>query len=152
MQNKSLKNMWSIIFVFMLTSYSAQCKKMNLLIMIDEEPSLSVSNFYIDVPQSEGKIYNYVVGTVELDDIFYDNLSNIESENINISFGAIIPDRVSVSKYSVNLPKVYLYQDYVIINIFNLDKKKYKKRFSKISKNEDYYVIIKSPASMKFGN
>jgi len=153
MQNKTLKKILNLICVFMLTSYYTQCKKLNLLIMIDDEPSLTISNFHINLPQSiEKKVYKYVVGTIELDDVFYKNLSSVTSENINVDFGAIITDKVSVSKYSINIPKVYFNQEYIIINIFNLDKKKYKKRFSKFSKNDEYYVIIKSPASMKFGN
>lgn len=153
MQNKILKKTLNLICAFMLTSYYAQCKKLNLLIMIDDEPSLTVSNFHINLPQlTEKKIYKYVVGTVQIDDNFHQDLSSISSENINVDFGAIIPNRVSVSRYSINIPKVYFNQEYIIINIFNLDKKKYKKRFSKFSKNDEYYVIIKSPESMKFGN
>jgi len=99
MQNKTLKKILNLICAFMLTSYYAQCKKLNLLIMIDDEPSLTVSNFHINFPQfTEKYIYKYVVGTVELDDNFYKDLSSVSSENINVEFGAIITDRVSVSR------------------------------------------------------
>ncbi len=151
MQNSIVKKVLILACSFILTTYYSQCKKLNILIMIDEEPCLTVNNFYINIPPSTEKIeFKYTVGSVDISDNFYTSLLNTSSQNINIGFEAIIPNKVFVSKYLVNLPKVYLNQEYVIINIFNLDKKKYRKRFSKIAKNDKYYVIIKSPSSMRF--
>lgn len=153
MQDNILKKGLTLICVFTLTVFYSQCKRLNILIMIDEEPCLTVNNFYINIPPSiEKNEFNYIVGSVDINSNFSTNLFNTPSQNVNIGFEAIIPDKVFNMKYLIHVPKVYLNQEYIIINIFNLDKKKYRKRFSKIADNDEYYVIIKSPYSMKFGN
>ncbi|WP_148043460.1 MULTISPECIES: hypothetical protein [unclassified Chryseobacterium] len=119
--------------------------------MIDEKPSLTISDFYIS-SQSEEKIKaKYTVGGIDLNDETYTKLLNNQSQNLNLNFEAILPNKTFATKYVIEIPKSFFSQDYLIVNIFNLDNKKYKNKYSNLIKdNKKYYVVIETPSSMKF--
>lgn len=152
METKIYNKALPLICIFLITIYHAQCKRFNILIMIDEQPCLTVGNFYIDIPSStERKEFKYIVGSVDVNEDFYADLLRSSSQNVNINFEAIIPDKAFTSKYTINLPKTFLYHEYIIINIYNLDKKKYRRKYAKLIKDsKEYYVVIKTPHTMKF--
>jgi hypothetical protein len=152
METKIYKKTSTLICLFLLVIYHAQCKRLNILIMIDEKPCLTVNNFSINIPPSiEKNKFKYIVGSVDVNDNFYLGLLNSSSQNVNINFGAIIPDKVFISKYSISIPKIYLSEEYIIISIYNLDNKKYRNKYTKLVKDsKEYYVVIKTPNSMKF--
>ncbi|ROI06327.1 hypothetical protein EGI16_00015 [Chryseobacterium sp. G0240] len=147
MRNK----IFTIAFILVFSVFYTQCKKANLLIMIDEKPSLTISDFYIS-SQSEEKIKaKYTVGGIDLNDETYTKLLNNQSQNLNLNFEAILPNKTFATKYVIEIPKSFFSQDYLIVNIFNLDNKKYKNKYSNLIKdNKKYYVVIETPSSMKF--
>jgi len=152
MGNKIYKKILTLVCFFILITCNAQCKRFNIIVMIDEQPCLTIHDFYINIPPSmEKNEFKYVVGSVDVSDNFYANLLNTSSQNINIGFGAVIPNKVFASKYIINFPKSYLYHEYIIINIYNMDNKKYRRKYSNIVKgNKEYYVVIKTPNLLKF--
>lgn len=104
METKIYKKALTLICLFLLMICHAQCKRLNILIMIDEQPCLTVSNFRIDIaPSTEKNEFKYIVGSVDMSETFYADLLHSSSQNANISFEAVIPDKVFTSKYSIDL-------------------------------------------------
>jgi hypothetical protein len=151
MRNSILNKIFAIVFILTFSVFYAQCKKANLLIMIDEKPSLTINNFYIDSQSEKDIRVKYSVGGIDLNDDIYTKLLNDQSQNLKLNFEAILPNKTFAAKYVIEIPNFFLNQDYIIINIFNLDNKKYKKKYLKMAlNNKDYYVVIETPSSMKF--
>ncbi|KFF15507.1 hypothetical protein [Chryseobacterium sp. JM1] len=88
---------------------------------------------------------NYIVGTIDLSDENYNKLANDKSLNFDISFETFLPKLPLAQKYVFSLPKEFLNQKYIIVNIFNKGSKIYKKRYSEGDRNKEYYVVITSP-------
>ncbi|MFL9835742.1 hypothetical protein [Chryseobacterium terrae] len=140
-----------ILCSFIIFYCNAQIKKINFLIMIDEKPSLIVSNLQIESQSMKTINANYNVGTIDISEDYYSTLISDESPSLNLTFEAILPNRAISSKYLVNIPKLFFNQKYIIINIFNKNSKTFKKRYSKKDQiNKEYYVVIETPSSMKF--
>lgn len=151
MQNKILKRSIILVFIFIFFLFQSQLKKVNVLIMIDEKPSLINENLQINSKSMDIITANYIVGTIDFSEDNYTRLLNDKSSYFNLNFEAIVPKNVSALKYSIAIPKDFLYQKYIIINIFNMDNKIYKRKYSKLIKNnKEYYVVIETPNSMKF--
>lgn len=86
--------------------------------MIDEEPSLTINNFYISSQSEENVKAKYAVGGIDLNDETYIKLLNSQSQNINLNFEAILPNKAFATKYVIEVPNSFFRQDYLVINIF----------------------------------
>ncbi|MDF2932637.1 MAG: hypothetical protein K0R36_1968 [Chryseobacterium sp.] len=155
MANKILKK-YIYLGLFFLTNYVfSQNQKINMIILIDERICTSIYDFRISDPKTNVEIITgkYLPGDLIFDLKNYNELKKYDVIDYKISFDAILNiDKDIVSKRSFNLeiPKFFLYKDYIIVNIFNLNKKVYKKKYSKLAKNKEYYVIVETPDAMKF--
>ncbi|WP_129059782.1 hypothetical protein [Chryseobacterium sp. CH25] len=118
-----------LILVFAMILFKAQTKKINILIMIDEKPCLIANNMLISSQSIDLIDVDYIVGTINLSDDNYDKLINNKSSSFNIGFEAILPKFTFAQKYLISIPKEFLNQKYIIINIFNINNKIYKKIF-----------------------
>lgn len=119
--------------------------------MVDEKPCLIVKDMRLDSPSMGSIEGNYIVGTVDLRDDNYDKLTNDNSLNFDISFETFSSKSPLAQKYTFSLPREFLMQKYIIVNIFNKDSKIYKKRYSGRNKsNKEYYVVITGPDFSKF--
>lgn len=146
-----MKKAVAISFLFMLSLYNAQLIKRNFLIMVDEAPCYIVANLELTSQSIKPINPNYIVGTIDFSENNYAKLLIDKSESFDLSFETILPNKSFPLKYSINIPKSFLNQDYIIINIFNMDNKKYKRKYSKLIKDKkEYYVVIKTPSAMKF--
>ncbi|MCS3530754.1 hypothetical protein [Chryseobacterium sp. JUb7] len=140
-----------IFFTFIAFLYNAQIRKSNLLIMIDEKPCLIVNNLQLESQTMKSINANYVVGTIDISENDYTRLLTDQSMSFNLNFESILANHSLSSKYEVTIPKIYLNQKYIIINIFNMNIKNYRKKYSELIKNnKEYYVVIETPNSMKF--
>lgn len=144
MENKILKYSF-LICLFFSSYFLSQTKKINFLIMIDEKPCLIVNDLLISSPSIGLLDVNYIVGTIDLSDENYNKLANDKSLNFNISFETFLPKFPLAQKYVFSLPKEFLNQKYIIVNIFNKGSKIYRKRYSGGNKNKEYYIVITSP-------
>jgi len=151
MQDKMIKKSATLILIFLLILCKAQLKKINVLIMIDEKPSLITENLQLSSKSLEPIKANYIVGTIDLTEENFTKFFNDNAADFNLSFNTILPKRNFASNYSIIIPKNFLKQKYIIINIFNMDNKIYKRKYLKLIKNtKEYYVVIETPNSMKF--
>jgi hypothetical protein len=150
MENKILKYFF-LLCLFFSSYVLSQTKKINFLIMVDEKPCLMVNDMHLNSPSMGSIDINYTVGTIDLSDDNYYKFTNDKSLNFTVSFETFLPKSALIQKYLFSVPKEFLNQKYIIINIFNKDNEIYKKRYSKADKhNKEYYVVISSPNSMKF--
>ncbi|MBP1165651.1 MULTISPECIES: hypothetical protein [unclassified Chryseobacterium] len=146
MQNKFFKKYTLLLFIFFSSYFFSQIKKINFLIMIDEKPCLIVNDLRLSSSSVGLLDANYIVGTINLSDENYNKLINDKSSNFDVNFETILPKLPLAQKYIFSLPKEFLNQKYIIINIFNKSSKIYKKRYSGGNKNnKEYYVVITSP-------
>lgn len=124
--------------------------------MIDEKISKSIYDFTINDPTIAGKMIvgKYTPGNLTFETSDYNKFIKNDIKNYKISFNAIetiTKDLVSEKSYDMEIPSFFLNQEYVIIYIFKMNNKTYKKKYSKLIKdNKEYYVIIETPNSMKF--
>jgi len=140
-----------IVCCFVIFSCNAQLKKINFLIMIDEKPCLVVSDLQIGLESMKIINADYNVGTIDIPESNYSTIISDESASLNLTFETILPNHTVSSKYSVNIPKSFFNQKYIIINIFNMDNKEYRKKYFKLMKlKKEYYVVAETPNSMKF--
>lgn len=149
MENKFLTKYLFILCLFLSSYFFSQTKKINFLIMIDEKPCLVVNNLQFLSSFGETIDGDYNVGTIDLSDENYNKLINEHSVNFDISFETLLPKSLLVQKYTFSLPKVFFNQKYIIVNIFSKANKAYKKRYLE-KNNQEYYVVIETPNSMKF--
>jgi len=146
MENKIFKKYFFVLFLFSSSFYFSQIKKNNFLIMIDEKPCLTIYDMQISSPSMGSIEADYIVGTIDLSDNNYYKLANDNSLNFDVSFETFLPKSPLVQKYIFSLPKEFIKQKYIIINIFNKSSKIYKKRYSRVNKDKkEYYVVITSP-------
>lgn len=127
-----------------------------MIILIDGEISKSIYDFTIsDSKTTEKKILGeYLPGDLIFEMQDYNGFIKNNADNYKISFNTILTinkNLVSKKSYNMEIPKFFLNQKYIIINIFNMDNKIFRKKYHKLIKDsKEYYVIIESPNSMKF--
>lgn len=152
MKNKFLKKYFLVLFMILSSCFFSQTKKINFLIMIDDQPCLRTYNVRLISPSLGSIDVDYVVGTIDLSDENYNKLVNNNSLNFDVSFETFLSKSVFSQKYLISIPKEFLNQKYIIINIFNKGNKIYKKRYSGVNKEnrKEYYAIIIGPNFSKF--
>ncbi|MCA6066192.1 hypothetical protein JI747_003310 [Chryseobacterium sp. RG1] len=156
MENKILKKYIFLLCLFFSSSFFSQNESINMIILIDGEINKSIYDFTIsDSKITEKKILGeYVPGNLNFEMQDYSGFIKNSTDNYKISFNTILTinkNLVSKKSYNMEIPKFFLNQNYIIINIFNKDSKIYKKRYSGVNKNnKEYYIVIETPSSMKF--
>ncbi|MBW7674749.1 hypothetical protein [Chryseobacterium chendengshani] len=146
-----MKKTMVMICCLLLFLCNAQLKKINFLIMIDEKPCLIVSNLQIESQSMKSINANYNVGAIDISEDNYSTMIDDKSSSFNLTFEAILSKNTYLSIYSIIIPKFFFNQKYIIVNIFNMDNKIYRKKYSKLMKDKSkYYVVIETPNSMRF--
>lgn len=151
MENKICKKYFFLLFLLFSSCFFSQIKKINFLIMFDEKPLLKAYSVSLRSPSIGVIEADYIVGSIDLSNDYYNKIINDNSPDLDVQFEAFLPKSPLSKKYIFSLPKEFLNQKYIIVNIFNKGSKVYQKRYSKASKNsKDYYVVITSPDFSKF--
>jgi len=158
MQNRQLKQYFLLSFLVFPIYFFSQTKKINLIILNDQEVSKSIYDFKItpinNSSFNESIKGKYIPGDLLLESEDFNKLELVNTNDLEISFTVISTvnqDLVKEIKYNMIIPKIYLNKEYLVINIFNMYNKTSKKRFQKLIKNgKEYYVVIEVPNSMKF--
>lgn len=157
MQDKFLKQVLLLSFLLFANYFFSQSKKLNLIIVNDQEVSKSIYDFTITPLNSslnESITGRYIPGDLILDSKDFDRLLSSNTKDFKISFtiiSSVNKDLVKDFKYTITIPKVYLNSEYFIVNIFNMYNKISKKKYSKLIKSDkEYYIIVETPNSMKF--
>ena len=147
-----------ITFIFLLSfglSYSQQ-KSINFIISIDD--MLPTSNLvitkieYLDNQNNkyslEGKIIYYPGKMIFTNEDFYKLTSNkINKIYIYIHYWYDCGINTIHYNYVIEMNPALLKKTYLILYIYNLDKKKYRRIYFPISKNRNYTYYFKYPSS-----
>lgn len=158
MGNKFLKQYFLLSLLLSSTLFLSQTKRINLIILNDREISKNIYDVTLK-PINDDSVVSpiigkYVPGDLVLESKDFDKLLFSNSKDFEMSFTAIStvnPNLVKQTNYKVIIPKIYLNDEYLILNIFNMYNKVSKKKYHKLINNDkEYYVIIESPNSMKF--
>jgi hypothetical protein len=136
-----------ILMLFMATNiYSQEVKNINFIIVIDEEittNSLGI-NFLITSKDGSSReieaITGYYPGNISLTKSDYDDLMSDETQSVILKFNyqTYINDKSNYYTYEIEAGKNWFNRMFVILKIYNLDKKKYRKRFDPLSKDKNY--------------
>lgn len=123
-----------LVFFISVTIYS---QKVNLIIFINDEIITSPVGleFYNKTSTNTYK-YTYSPGK-EVDT----NISNIFKENMILQFNAYGDNENPVKRYSYSIPlEAGLFKDtsFLVIKIYNLDKKEYRKKYCK---SKELYIV-----------
>lgn len=120
--------------------------------MIDEQPCVLAYDVEINSTSMSSIEAKYTVGTIDFSDENYNRFINDKSQNFELSFRTFLPKSSLPNKYIISIPKNFLNQEFIIIDIFNKGNKLYKKRYSGVNKNskKEYYVVMSTRNAMKF--
>ena len=158
MGNNFLKQYFLLSLLLSSTLFLSQTKRINLIILNDREISKSIYDVTLKPINDDSLVSpiigKYVPGDLVLESKDFDKLLFSNIKDFEMSFTAIStvnPNLVKQTNYKVIIPKIYLNDEYLILNIFNMYNKVSKKKYHKLINNDkEYYVIIESPNSMKF--
>ncbi|PZU82742.1 MAG: hypothetical protein DI529_13760 [Chryseobacterium sp.] len=152
--NKKIEVLMFLILISIPNLFLSQSKRINMIILVDQEICISVNEFKINTLKPI--IAKYRVGNLDLSNSEYEYILNDKEENIDVDITNSVLNKNKIYfenlHYKFILPKVYLKQEYIIINIYSKGNKFYKKRYSGVSKQDrkEYYIVIEGPNSMKF--
>lgn len=133
--------------LFMATNiYSQEVKSSNFIIVIDEEIVTESLGIKLLVISKDGNsreietITGYYPGNISLKKSDYDDLISDETQSVILKFNyqTYINDSSYYYTYEIEAGKNWFERMFVILKIYNLDKKKYRKRFDPLSKDKNY--------------
>lgn len=89
---------------------------------------------------------HYHPGRLSFDEMKLDDIisQNFDSILLEFTYYDYIGGRQKVYTYSIGIKKVWLNDPYFILRVYNLDKKRFKKRFN-FAKDTNYVYEIDSP-------
>jgi len=128
------KKIFLLIFFISFIAYS---QKVNLIIFINDEIVTSPIGLEFYSKTSANK-YECTYSPGKEIDI---NANNIFKENMMLQFDAYGDKEALTKRYSYNIPlEAGLFKDtsFLIINIYNLDKKEYRKRYCR---SKEPYIV-----------
>lgn len=123
-----------LIFFVSVTIYS---QKVNLIIFINDEIIISPVGLEFYNKTSQNK-YEYTYSPGKEIDI---NTSNVFKENMILQFNAYGDKEYPTKRYPYSIPlEAGLFKDtsFLIIKIYNLDKKEYRKKYCK---SKELYIV-----------
>jgi len=149
-----MKYLFGIFYFFLFFSAHAQeIKHLDFIIVIDEQivrESLGIKfvikdeTDYQEIETTEG----YRPGNISLKQIDYDKLTSNQTKTLYIKFNyqTYVGNESYYYNYEIEYNKIWLQDGYNILRIYNLDKRKYKKKFDPISVGKNYTFEVESPS------
>lgn len=126
-------------------------KKLDFIIVVDEQIVIgTVSNLKLILQRDRKddivKVY-YHPGSLEIPFSGYEKMLSdvIDSLYIDFTYYEYTGQKQKVYHYKIELKKLWLKESFVILKIYNLDKKKYKNDFQPL-KGRNYTFEIDSPS------
>ncbi len=141
-----------VLMLFYISSMSQNIDTLNNIIIIDEtiiKKPLSIKFTF----ELEGKrlfVYgNYLPGNITIDSDDLKKLKSKLTEKIEIEFSyqTYKKEKPYFYKYNIDYKKLWLTDKYTIIKLFNLDKRKYSKKYRTSSLSKNYAIGIEGYSS-----
>ena len=137
----------AILMLFLTTNiYSQEVKNINFIIVIDEEIVNNSLGIKFTITSKDGSsreietITGYYPGNISLKKSDYDDLISDETQSVilKLHYDPYINGNPYDYTYEIEAGKNWFKRMFVILKIYNLDKKKYRKRFDPLSKDKNY--------------
>jgi len=133
------------LFVYQVSIAQEKIKSFDIIIFVDEEIVTSLSKPVIIAKEGKSVLkridISYHVGNLSLSAEDYYMIFSNEEKTLFIQFDYYqysSRGKQQVYNYEIEIGKNWLKQTFVVLKIYNLDKKKYKKRFAPLSKDKNY--------------
>lgn len=141
--------MKNIIILFMIVfsfqnSLSQETKEFDFIVSIDEEIVKTLYKSTLVVKNGNNIVstfsLSYHPGNISLNAKDFDDLFFSQDNKVYLKFDyyEYINGNQEIYNYEIEVGKNWFEQQYVILKIYNLDKKKYKKWFKPLSKDQNY--------------
>ncbi len=133
------------LFVYQVSIAQEKIKSIDIIIFVDEEIVTSLSKPVIIAKEGKSVLkridISYHVGNLSLSAEDYYMIFSNQEKTLFIQFDYYqysSKGKQQVYNYEIEIGKNWLKQTFVVLKIYNLDKKKYKKRFAPLSKDKNY--------------
>ncbi len=133
------------LFVYQVSIAQEKIKSFDIIIFVDEEIVTSLSKPVIIAKEGKSVLkridISYHVGNLSLSAEDYYMIFSNQEKTLFILFDYYqysSKGKQQVYNYEIEIGKNWLKQTFVVLKIYNLDKKKYKKRFAPLSKDKNY--------------
>ena len=134
------------LFLFKFSMAQEDRKKFDFIISVDEEIVKKISKSLIIVKQGESVLkkinVSYYPGNLSIAIEDYDMIFSDQGTSLFIQFDYYqysFNGEQEIYNYEIEIGRNLLQpQSFVILKIYNLDKKKYRKRFDPLSKDKNY--------------
>lgn len=145
-------SVWLVIAILAQTYGQEVRKSLDLIIVIDDNIAVgSIVSLQIELVSGASKeaiAASYYPGSLSLTESDYDKLMSDSTKVINLKF--IHYEYVGQSQitynYDIELKREWLADYFNILRIYDLDKKKYKGKYSQIGNGKNYACEIESPS------
>lgn len=138
-----------LILVFLLGQVaSAQDSKRacNFIIAVDEDIALALANSTIILSQGNNNLrtihFNYYPGNLSMNQTDYNEIMQFKGTILlKFDYYEYLKGQQKVMNYEIEMAKIWFEQPYLILNIYNTNKKKYRKLES--LKGKEYTFQLK---------
>jgi hypothetical protein len=150
-----MKYLFNIYLLFSLFCAQGQeIKNIDIIIVIDEQivkVPLGIEFVIKDGTDSQKieAVGGYHPGNISLNKSDYDKLISDQTKSIYLKFSyqTYVGNEPYYYSYEIEYNKFWLQDTYNIINIYNLDKRKYRRKYKPISSDKDYAFGLESSGS-----
>lgn len=127
--------------------YSQDTREANLILVIDEELVVgSIANLRIIDNKGVEREATYYPGSLIFQKLDFEYLiSQDESLVLAFDYSEFIGNKQRVYNYNFSFDKYWLQQQYLIMKVYNLSKKKYKKMFDPLDSEKNYTFELIHP-------
>lgn len=142
-----------LLFIFFpVFSQDGECNA-NFIIMIDDELCIgSIANAYIVSEKNEKISITYHPGSLRLEKGDSNILKDSKVNTLHFDYYEYIDGNQTLYNYELPFDSNWLEQDYIVLRVYNLNKRKYRKHFKPLSKKKNYTFELDYPGgSMKRG-
>lgn len=147
------KKYYTVLFcvVFFYNAFG-QNKDLDVIIIIDEKLDLLYTNPKILIEETSGAAYkinsNYHPGNLSIDASDFSKMvsDSVKSMSLEFTYYDHGNKKQEVYSYKIELKKSWLNDAYIILKVYNLNKKKYKKVFEPIEVGKNYTFELDSPS------
>lgn len=137
---------WALfLFVYQISMAQENIKKFDFIICVDEEIATSLTRPVIIAKQGVNVLkrieISYYAGNLSLSSEDYNMIFSEQEITLYLQFDYYqysSKGQQEIYNYEIEIGKNWFEKTFVILKIYNLDKKKYKKRLAPLSKDKNY--------------
>lgn len=126
-------------------------KSLDFIIVIDENIAIgSIAKLKMNVETEDSSRVielNYHPGNLTMSNDEYELLTSDFAKEITLTFDyyEYIGKQQNIYNYEIDFETGWIKEPYSILRVYNLNKKKYRKRFDPLSKEKNYTFELESP-------